>query len=223
MSQAEAFVPHLGEVFLEHGMTGQVRERRGNSHPAMAPHGVYPCQGEDRWVAIAVRGQAEWLALCEIIGAPRLATDPRFATLEARLGNRTELDDELSRWTVQRDRHQVAELLQTRGIPAGPVLDCGADAYDDPHLQSRGYFQTVAHPDSGTHLLSGPIWKRASESAPLHGAAPMLGEHNGRVLGELLGFPPERLGALERADVIGSVPLEGADMGGVRRFRRQQS
>ena len=222
MSQAEAFIPHLGEVFLEYGMTGQVRERRGDTHPAMAPHGVYPCQGQDRWVAIAVRGQAEWRALCETMDAPRLADDPRFATLDARLSNRVELDDELSRWTRTLDRYQVADRLQKRGIPAGPVLDCGADAYDDPHLQSRGYFQTVAHPDAGTHLLSGPIWKLASEAAPLHGPAPMLGEHNDRVLGEVLGFPPRRLRSLELAEVIGKVPLEGADMGGVRRFRRRQ-
>ena len=221
--QAESFVPHLGEVFLEYGMTGKVRERRGDTHPTMAPHGVYPCLGEDRWVAIAVRGQAEWQALCETMGAAALATDPRFATLETRLRNGAELDDVLSRWTCALDRYQVADRLQERGIPAAPVLDCGADTYDDPHLQSRDYFQTVDHPDAGTYLLSGPIWKMASEAAPLHGPAPMLGEHNDFVLADVLGYPPERLDTLERNDVVGNVPLEGADMGGVRRFRRQHS
>ena len=223
MSQAEAFMPHLGEMFLEYGMTGKVRERRGDSHPAMAPHGVYPCQGQERWVAIAVRGQAEWRALCETMGVPALAAEPRFATLEARLRNRAELDDELSKWTCNLDRYQVADQLQARGVPAAPVLDCGADAYDDPHLQSRDYFQTVVHPDAGTHLLSGPIWKLASEAGPLHNPAPMLGEHNDYLLGEVLGYSPDRLGRLEQDDVIGTVPLEGADMGGVRRFREQQS
>lgn len=124
------------------------------------------------------------------MGALRLATDPRFAALEARLRHRAELDAELSRWTCHRDRYQVAEQLQKRGIPAGPVLDCWADAYDDPHLQSRDYFQIVDHPDAGPHMLSGPIWKLVSEAAPLHGPAPMLGEHNGYVLGDVSGYPP---------------------------------
>ncbi len=217
MSQAESFMPHLGEMFLEYGLTGQARERRGNTHPAMAPHGVYPCQGEDRWVAIAVRGQMEWQGLCEAMGAPELAVDPRFADLEDRLRHRAELDDEVSLWTRGRDRYEVAEMLQKRGIAAGPVLGSGADAYDDPHLQERGFFQIVDHPDAGVHLLSGPIWKMASEAAPLHGPAPMLGEHNGYLLGDLLGYPPERLAALERDEVIGDAPL--ADLGQTRRPR----
>ncbi len=72
-------------------------------------------------------------------------------------------------------------------------------------------------------MLSGPTWKLASEAAPLHGPAPAVGKHNGYVLGDVLGYLPERLGSLERDEVIGDVPLEGANMRSVRRLGRQQS
>jgi crotonobetainyl-CoA:carnitine CoA-transferase CaiB-like acyl-CoA transferase len=220
MSQAEAFMPHLGEAFLEHGMTGRTRERRGNRHPAMAPHGCYPCLDEDKWVTIAVRDEGEWRAFCEVVGAPGLVDDARFATLEGRLRHQDELDELVAQWTSSRDRYEVTRLLQARGVPAGPVLDCCGDTYDDPHLNERGYFQVVTHPEAGTYPLSGPIWRFPGSSEPTQLPAPSLGEHNGYVLGQVLGFPEDALAKLERENVIGDVPLEGADMGGVRRAAR---
>ena len=77
------------------------------------------------------------------MGALRLATDPRFAALEARLRHRAELDAELSRWTCHRDRYQVAEQLQKRGIPAGPVLDCWADCQGRRENVPAGRSKTV--------------------------------------------------------------------------------
>ncbi|MDP6453018.1 MAG: CoA transferase [SAR202 cluster bacterium] len=220
ISQAEAFVPHLGEVFLEYGLTGEPRERRGNRHPAMAPHGAYPCRGEDAWVAISARNEQEWRDLCQVMGLPQLADDPRFSTLESRLNNADAVDAEIARWTSGRDHREVADILQARGIPAGPVLDCNIDTYDDPHLQHRDYFQTIVHPDAGTHLLSGPMWKSANGSKPRHEPAPGLGQHNNQVLEEVLGFTADKMKSLERENIIGTVPLEGSDMGGVRRVQR---
>jgi crotonobetainyl-CoA:carnitine CoA-transferase CaiB-like acyl-CoA transferase len=217
LSQAEAFAPHMGEIFLEYGMTGRGRERRGNSHPGMAPHGCYPSLGDDKWVTVAVRDEEDWRAFCEVIEMPHLAKDARFSTLEARTRNLDALDELVSRWTSARDGYEAARLLQQRGIPASPVLDCCGDTYDDPHLQARGYFQEVTHPDAGKHLLSGPMWKLSSEPDPLHRPAPCLGEHNSYVLGQVLGLSDAVLGSLEDENVIGTVPLEGSDMGGVRR------
>ena len=220
MSQAEAFIPHMGEAFLEYGMTGQLRERRGNRHPAMSPHGVYSCLGEDRWVTVAVRDEDEWRAFCEVMGTSSIAGDERFSTLEARLRNQDELDSLISQWTSHRDRYDVTRRLQARGIPSGPVLDCCEDAYDDPHLQERGYFQEITHPDAGVHLLSGPMWKLSEAGEPRHEPAPCFGEHNPYILREVLGLTDTAYRELEEEEVIGSVPLEGSDMGGVRRVKR---
>ena len=217
LSQAESFMPHLGEVYLEHAISGAPRARRGNRRPDMAPHGVYRCAGEDRWVAIAVDSDERWREMCGAMQMPQLARNPRFKTLAARLRNQDELDAAVERWTRTMTRYEVASALQERGIAAGPVLDCGADAYDDPHLQERGYFQAVEHPDAGMHLMSGPIWRMANRSEIRHDPAPGLGEHNELILGDLLGMSHSRLAEMEANRTIGTTPLEGADMGGVRR------
>ena len=154
---------------------------------------------------------------------PQLARNPRFEDLDARLRNGVELDDIIGRWTRQLGRYEVAEALQSRGIPAGPVLDCGGDTYDDRHLQERGYFQAVEHPDAGVHLYSGPIWKMANRSEARHEPTPGLGEHNDWALAELLGVEDGTLVELELQNIIGTVPLEGADMGGVRRAAELRS
>ena len=220
LSQAEAFMPHMGEVFLEYGLTGLLRERRGNRHPEMAPHGCYPCLGDDNCVTIAVRDEEEWHSFCQVLQMPDLAHDSRFSTLAHRLENQDALDKIVSGWTSIHDRYQAAQELQAQGIPASPVLDCGPDTYEDPHLQARGYFQEVNHPDAGTHLLSGPVWKLDGASGPLHQPTPGLGRDNTYVLGRVLGLSDGALNSLEEKRVIGTVPLEGSDMGGVRRVQR---
>lgn len=217
LSQAESFMPHLGEVYLEHALTGSPRARRGNRRPDMAPHGVYRCVGEDRWVAIAVANDDQWREMCGAMQMPQLARNPRFETLDARLRNQDEMDAEIERWTRTKTRYEAASALQERGIAAGPVLDCGADAYDDPQLQARGYFQAVEHPDAGVHLMSGQIWRMANRPEIRHDPAPGLGEHNELILGDLLGMTHARLAEMEANRTIGKTPLEGADMGGVRR------
>ena len=219
MSQAEAFMPHLGEIFLEYSMTGHVREQRGNRNPAMAPCGCYPCSGDDQWVTIAVRDEREWLAFCRVAELADLIRDKRFSTLEARIENQDELDALIAEWTSARSKYDVTTMLQDQGIPAGPVLDCCGDTYDDPHLQQRGYFQEVTHPEAGTYPLSGPIWKLSGDDEVVQHPAPCLGEHNPYVLRELLGLSDTTVRGLEDDEVIGTAPLEGADMGGVRRFR----
>ena len=217
LTQSEAFLPHIGEEFLEYGLTGVSRARRGNSHPLMSPHGCYPALGDDKWVTIAVREEEEWRAFCHATEIPGLADDARFRDLESRVTHREALDGIIAGWSSGRDRYETVETLQRAGIPAGPVLDCGADTYSDPHLFERDYFQVVEHPDAGTHLMSGPMWKLAGAPKPRHEPAPCLGEHNGYVLGEILGLGPAELRELEERHIIGTEPLEGADMGGVRR------
>ena len=165
---------------------------------------------------------------------PHLADDERFATLSLRLKNQNALDDVIRQWTSPQDNYEVFHLLQGKSIPAGPVFDCGADTLEDPHLQARDYFQVVTHPDAGTYPMSGPIWsfldyehsQASIEHEPIqrekrHEHAPLLGEHNAYLLGEVLGYSDERMQKLEERQVIGTVPLEGADMGGVRRVQRE--
>ena len=109
--------------------------------------------------------------------------------------------------------------LQEKGIPAGAVVDCGAEAYSDPQLNTRDFFQIVDHPDAGIFPMSGPIFKFWSdESEAKHLPSPCLGQHNSYILEELLGYTENKITALEEYEVIGTEPLFGSDLGGSRRF-----
>ena len=139
----------------------------GNRHPAMAPHGCYPCVGEDQWVTIAVRDDADWRAFCGAIGEPELAADARYATVRGRLEREDMLDAIVSEWTGQRTSYQVMEILQGAGVPAGPVLTAG-QALADPHFRQRGFFERVDHPADtglGTKEYIGRGWKFSGSKA----------------------------------------------------------
>ena len=204
VAQYELGLGLMGPAFLDHFANGADPQPVANRHPfdAWAPHGIYPAQGEDRWVAIAVRGDEQWRAFCEVMGAPELADDPRFATHEARIAYQDALDDCVSAWTAGQDRYEVMESCQARGVAAGAVQD-GADiATADPHLAARGFIGTVPTEEGGD---------QGAERFPAHidglrpstaYAARSLGADTFDVLTELLGMPPEAIGELVADGVL---------------------
>jgi crotonobetainyl-CoA:carnitine CoA-transferase CaiB-like acyl-CoA transferase len=205
LSQREVAVTLLGEAVVDYSLSGRVAAPIGNRHPLMAPHGVYPCQGDDLWVAIAVRSDAEWRGLCHAIGQPELAEDARFATLPGRWQNQRPLDEILSAWARGRDHYQAMQLLQDHGVPAGPVLTAG-EVIVDPHLEARGFWDTVEHPEAGTYRQVSTPWRLSKSPRRVSSPAPGLGEHNDYVLGELLGLSPQEIAALEVQGIIGTHP-----------------
>ena len=209
LSQREVTVGMMGEAFLDYAMNGRVAGLTGNRHPVHAPQGVYPCVGEDSWVAVSVRSDAEWHGLCDAMRRPDLAGDARLATAAGRRDNHAEIDEAIAAWTRERGHYQAMHLLQARGVPAGAVLK-GGETIVDPHLEARGFWDTVDHPEAGEYRQVTTPW-RMSKSQRIHAApAPGLGEHNAFVLGDLLGLPASELDALERQGIIGTRPV-GAD------------
>ena len=171
----------VGEGLLAYAFNGERARRMGNRHPAMAPHGCYPCAGVDQWVTIAVRDDDDWLAFCNATGQPELAADSRFSTVRQRLNRQDELGAIVSGWTRGRTSYQVMETLQNVGVPAGPVLTAG-EALADPHFSQRGFFEKVTHPAEtglGTKEYIGRGWKFSESKAGIGGPAPLLGEANG--------------------------------------------
>ena len=211
VAQWEAFLPMVGEYFVAHALTGREPPRRGNRHPSMAPHGVYPCQGEDAWVAIAVGSDSEFAALCRVIGRAELARDERFLDVVSRKRHETELDEIVSAWTRERPHRDAAALLQEAGVPAMPVLTI-PELVADPHLAARAFWEEVTHREAGTWKMDGPAWR--FDRSPLHVRlpAPCFGEHNDFVLRDLLGLSNEEVAALEREGVVSSEPLPGQDV-----------
>jgi crotonobetainyl-CoA:carnitine CoA-transferase CaiB-like acyl-CoA transferase len=202
-AQAENMLPHLGEYFMEAAMHGRDSMPIGNRHPTMAPHGCYPCQGDDRWLVVAVATDAEWQRLCHALGDPEWATHPQFSTLAGRLQHQDTLDRCLATWTSTQEARAAMEYLQAHGIAAGMVF-FESDAYDDAQLQSRGFFETVTHRECGTHRYPGMLWKMSHTPGMIRSPACCLGEHNDYVYRELLGLSDEAIERLRQAGHIGT-------------------
>ena len=205
LSHLESAVSLMGEQLLGLQLTGSTPERRGNGHSAMAPHGVYPCRGEDRWVSIAVASDKEWRRLCGAMGRPDLRDDPHFSDALSRYRNQDRLDGEIAPWTQPQDFREVALLLQRAGVAAEPVLSA-KDLLEDPHFKERGAFEEVTHMDAGTHLYAGIPWKLSRTPGAIRRAAPLLGEHNQHILQQLLGMGQRQIDELQQQSVIGTEP-----------------
>lgn len=206
LSQTEACTNFVGDAIMEYTMNGRSPTRKGNKHAWMAPHGIYPCLGEDRWLAIAVASDEQWQCLCEIMGQPQLASDQRFADLPSRYRHQDELNSLLAAWTSQHEARELMIQLQAAGIMAAPVMN-GKDLLEDPHLQARGFFLEQDREVVGRKHYPGLPIKFAGFEALNRSPAPLLGEHNRHVLTTLLGMSEDELEELERADVIGTVPI----------------
>jgi crotonobetainyl-CoA:carnitine CoA-transferase CaiB-like acyl-CoA transferase len=206
LSQREVTVALLGEHVLDYTLTGRVARPMGNRHPLRAPQGVYPCQGENLWVAISVGSDAEWHGLCRAIGQPGLAQDARFATALARHDNHTALDDILTAWSREHHHYQAMHLLQAHGVPAGAVLT-GNDTLTDPHLVARGFWDVVDHPEVGSYRQVTTPWRLSKSPRRSTQPSPSLGAHNRYVLQDLLGLSEQEIVALETQGVIGTRPV----------------
>ncbi len=198
LSQVETGMLLAGVPMLDFQVNGRASERIGNRSrwPAVAPHGIYRCLGDDRWIAIAAEDDASWRALCDELGAPDLASDDRFATNAARVANQDALDAAITARTRAHEPHALTEALQARGVPAGTVQTMEDRMERDPQLAARGFYPVAPHPELGDHRYEGlPMQFSASRWWLDHGA-PLLGEHTRHVATELLGYDAAEYEAL---------------------------
>lgn len=190
LAQREALSQMYGEAFVL-AARGVDVTRSGNRHPGMAPHGCYRCGGDDRWIAVAVRSEAEWHRFCGTIGREWLATDPRFADLRDRKANEDDLDQEIEDVTRWMDDREAVQLLQQAGVPAGMVMD-GRGLMEDPHLSESGFLQRFFDVEGKPYDLPGLPGKMIG-MGETRSPAPRLGEHNREVLGGLLGLSDSKI------------------------------
>lgn len=205
-SHVEASAVLAAESIMEYTTNRRLPVRMGNRSSHMAPHSIYRCKGEDSWVAIAVSSDKEWRALVKSLDDPRWANEERFSNMLNRWENQDELDRLIQDWTTGHDQYQVMHVLQAAGVPAGAVLDT-RQVFEDPHLKQRGFFETVTHPEAGTHSYPGMFWKLSKTPGFIRAPAPCLGEHNRYVFGELLGMSEKEIEQLEKEKIIGTEPL----------------
>ncbi len=201
-SQIETTTHFLAPAVLDWMVNGHGAGPMGNADLGFAPHGVYPAAGEDRWIAIACRNDAEWRTLCEVLDRSDLAADSRLASASGRQAQAAEIDEAIAAWTRARESSVIESLLQTRGVAAHDVQnspECAADS----HLRDRGHFVELPHPTYGKTVVEGPRAVLSRTPARVTRAAPSLGQDNDHVLREILGYDDDRITALITAAALG--------------------
>ena len=201
LSMLRATVATMGAGLMEYEATGRVLGPMGNHDPTMAPYGNYPCQGEDQWVSIAVANDEEWRGLLLAIGSPDWTAEDRFASRYQRHRHRRELDEYLAEWTAQRDAWEVTELLQSHGVAAIPVMDAAERLYDR-HNQERGLYQEIEHPSLGVEPIFNLMWNLDKTPPSIRSHAPTLGQHNQKILCDMLGLSSSELSDLEQRQIV---------------------
>jgi benzylsuccinate CoA-transferase BbsF subunit len=201
-SQQEAVMQMVGPAFMDNVLNGRVAGPMGNRHPlAMAaPHGVFPCAGEDRWISIAVFDDEEWRGLVTAMGDPEWARAPEFTNRGERVRNIGTLHEKLADWTRQHDDRELAAHLQEHGVAAAPVFNV-ADLLHDPHYRARRTFIEVTHPLGFKETIYGAYVKTSRTEANVR-TGPIIGQDNDHVFTELLGLPEERYRKLVEEQVI---------------------
>jgi crotonobetainyl-CoA:carnitine CoA-transferase CaiB-like acyl-CoA transferase len=201
LSMWEAMLCTSFEGWMNHAMGNPPYRPMGNHDPLWAPHNVYRCQGDDDWVAIAATNEPEWRALCQAIGHPELADDPRFCREAERKANEDALDQLLGAWCAARERWTITQTLAGAGVPAFPSMSM-RDLLADAHLNARGCFTHWHHPEVGQRTLMGAPWRLTNRPNGLGSHAPLLGQHTDAVLQELLGLDAEQRQRLRAEGVV---------------------
>jgi len=191
----------IGDALVQ-ASVGLTPVRPGNRHLSMAPHGVYPTQQSDRWLTLAVRSDAEWQVLVRELNQSAASSDPRFATADARLRYRDELDALLTEWLAVCNADVTAERLQRAGVCAH-VSWSMEDIARDPHLRARGATVEVSASDVPPRLAVGaPARFSKTHDVGIRRLTPALGQDEDYVFGELLGLSSAQRADLERREVI---------------------
>ena len=193
----------IGAAFTDWSANQAERPRQGNRHPVYAPQGVYRARGDDEWVAISVRDDADWQALGAALGNPAWHAHPAFSDAASRRLRHDQIDAQIEAWTLQRSAREAEAALQQAGVPAGAVLDFQQLA-DDPQLAARGAFQKIEHPAFGVEVRATSQWARGDRPQEIDLPAPCFGQHNRQVLSDVLGMDGGEIDALERDGVIAS-------------------
>ena len=166
----------------------------------MAPHGIYPAEGDDAWIAIACRDERDWRAFAALV-CEAWTADPRFATLAGRLAEQDALDAAVSGWTRTRERFATAQALQAAGVPAAAVQRPGERIDADANTQAWGLWPTVVHSKMGRVRVDGLPVHFSKTDWRIERGAPCVGEHTDLVLRELLGLDDAELARLRAEGV----------------------
>jgi crotonobetainyl-CoA:carnitine CoA-transferase CaiB-like acyl-CoA transferase len=199
-SMLEGLLWTMPGALITRQTTGTEARPTGNGHPTFAPHGVYRCAGDDRWLAVAVTSDAEWRALCEVVPA----LGPLRALTEAeRRAARSEIDARLGAWARARDDIAAMEALRSAGVRASASYTTN-DLFADAHLWERGFYKLVREANGTERFLPGLPWRWGNDDPIAPRAAPAQGQDTERVLREIAGLSAAEVAALAAAGAFGA-------------------
>jgi crotonobetainyl-CoA:carnitine CoA-transferase CaiB-like acyl-CoA transferase len=200
LAQSEATAFMIGATLMAAAASGEDPKPIGNASPSAAPHDCYPCKGEDRWCVIAAESERQWAALARVLGS-EVANDPRFKTLNVRVGHREELNAAISRWTQDKDAFEIMERLQQAGVPCG-VVQTGEDLANDPQLKERGFIVAVENSRLGRVVLPNFPLQFANAKLTRRWEFPVLGRDTEAVLRDVVGYSEETIKQLGNDGVL---------------------
>jgi benzylsuccinate CoA-transferase BbsF subunit len=215
LSQFETTVTVLGPQFLEQQLGGDAPIRSGNRVQGAAPRGVFPCRGEDRWLAIEIRSDAEWQALCSLRDVPPELRDERLRTYEGRVTAQDSIEEAIACWTRGQTNREAALRLQRAGVAAAALQD-GWDQVTDPHLEARDTWRLVGHDRLGTDLIMGLPLKLSATPLRYEHAGPSFGHDTHDVLETRLGLSPTEAERIEAGRAVQSEAAIPASLGDVK-------
>ncbi len=212
VTMVEGALNAAAEQVIEWTAHGRRLERQGNRSPEAAPQGLYAAAGsrpgEEDWLAISVATNAQWRALCTVLGRADWEADAALATLEGRRTVHDALDAGLRAWAAQTPLGVALERLGAAGVPVGRVVDARR-ASRQPQIAARGFFEEIDHPVVGTHATPTVPFRLDGVERWIRRPAPTVGQHAREVLAERLGLSAAELDALEADAVIGTAPELG--------------
>ena len=141
------------------------------------------------------------MGFCKALGDPVWTKKADFSDSDKRVKNRKKLDEHIAEWTAGKTPQEAMEILQKAGVAAAPCADT-EDRYFDPHFQEREIIVNVEHPATGVDFVPKVICNLSETPGEIRRPAPLLGEHNNYVFGELLGLSQEEIEALAEKKVI---------------------
>jgi crotonobetainyl-CoA:carnitine CoA-transferase CaiB-like acyl-CoA transferase len=200
-SQMEVPLHYLSPMLLDYQVNGRVLGRMGNRDMRYAPHGVFPCQGDDRWLAISVTSDEEWRALSRAMGDPAWAQDPRFGTALGRKQHEEELEKAIARWTRDKVAEDLMAKLQEAGVGAGVAISC-TDMHNHPQLKHRNFFHYLEHPEGGTMPHLGLRFVLSKTPGTIDRCYGRVGADTEHVLKDLVGLGDDEVGEMAAEGVL---------------------
>lgn len=199
LAQTEPMLALLAPALIDYAVNGHNSQPTGNRMAGYAPHGVYPCRGDDRWIAISVTDDKQWPELVQCLA---LSDRPEWRQREGREKDQDALDAAIAQATASKGAESLMAALQARGVPAGVVQNAHDLVELDPQLRHRHHWRWLDHPEMGRSIYNGPPFSYESGPVGPRAPAPLLGQHTDAVCRDLLGLGDGEIDALTKEGVL---------------------